>query len=70
MDTIPCMAGRPKTDEGSRRDFEVRVRVTEEERERFHKAATTEGLDLSAWARRLMMKASTSQIPIASKLHR
>jgi len=52
------MAGRPESDKGARRDLEVRVRVTAEERDRFHKAAAAEGLDLSAWARRLMTKAA------------
>ena len=53
------MAGRPKSDEGDRRDLEVRVRVTADERERFQKAAAENGLDLSAWARQLMMRASS-----------
>jgi hypothetical protein len=60
---LSVMAGRPKSDQGARRNLEVRIRVTAEERERFHKAAISEGLDLSAWARRLLMKAAPVKKP-------
>jgi hypothetical protein len=55
---VPVMAGRPKKDKTARRATDVRIRVTDEERERFRKAAEAKGLDFSAWARMLLLEAS------------
>jgi len=52
------MAGRPKKDREARRDTDVRIRVTDDERERFRKAAEAKGLDFSAWARMVLLEAS------------
>jgi len=52
------MAGRPKKKASERRDSDIRIRVNEEERARFIRAATAKGLDFSAWARTTLLAAA------------
>jgi len=52
------MAGRPKKDRGDRRETDVRIRVSEAERQAFQKAAKAVGLDFSAWARMKLLEAA------------
>jgi hypothetical protein len=43
--------------------MDVRIRVTEEERQRFFKEATAKGLDFSAWARSTLLAACPPETP-------
>ena len=45
------MAGRPKKSPGEAKTFELRIRVTEDQRRMFDEAAKTRELDTSTWAR-------------------
>ena len=45
------MAGRPKKPDGEAKTFELRIRVTEQQRRILDEAAKTRELDTSTWAR-------------------
>ena len=45
------MAGRPKKPAGEAKTFELRIRVTEQQRRMLDEAAKTKELDTSTWAR-------------------
>ena len=45
------MTGRPKKSPGDRKDSELRIRVTEEQRHILDEAARMRELDTSTWAR-------------------
>ncbi|HSZ58121.1 MAG TPA: hypothetical protein VK797_20830 [Tepidisphaeraceae bacterium] len=49
------MAGRPKKDTGERREKVLRIRITESERKVLDKAAKAKALDVSAWARMVLL---------------
>jgi uncharacterized protein (DUF1778 family) len=52
------MAGRPKKDGAERRNGVLQIRLTDSERRTFDKAAKAKGLDLSAWARMVLLEAA------------
>jgi uncharacterized protein (DUF1778 family) len=52
------MAGRPQKDKGERRDDTLRIRVTQAERRVLEGAATGKGLDMSAWARMVLLESA------------
>lgn len=52
------MAGRPKKDTGERRENVLRIRLTESERRVLDKASKGKGLDVSAWARMVLLESA------------
>jgi len=52
------MAGRPKKPKTERRAGDVRIRVTEQEREQLHQGAKARALDFSSWARTILLAAA------------
>lgn len=54
--------GRPKKNPDSRLDAELRIRVTTEQRERIMRAVLLDSLDMSEWARGLLIRAADSRI--------
>jgi len=56
---IKTMMGRPKKPKGQQRENVLRVRLTEDERERLDAAATAAALDTSTWARTTLLSVAT-----------
>jgi hypothetical protein len=54
--TIISMMGRPKKPDSERKDSELRIRMTDEERKALDKAAQNAGQETSTWARDLLLK--------------
>lgn len=52
------MTGRPPKAKEDRRSAVLRVRLTDEERERYQQAADREGLPLSEWVRWWLVQAA------------
>lgn len=50
--------GRPPKDKGSRKDVDLRIPVTSDQKEIIAEAARTAGLDMAAWARPILLAAA------------
>lgn len=49
------MAGRPKKEPGEQKSNTLRIRLTDEEKAAMQAAAKDERLDVSTWARRILL---------------
>ena len=52
------MAGRPTKEPGEKMDIPLRVMLTATQNELIRQAAQREGLDISPWARAILLKAA------------
>lgn len=57
MATIMDMA-RPKKDKKDRKDIDLRIPVTEDQKRLIVEAANLDGLDMAGWARTLLLRAA------------
>ncbi len=49
---------RPTKDEADRKTYMLRIRVTQNDRSTIEAAALSEGLDLSSWAREVLLRSA------------
>ena len=54
--------GRPPKDAGERKDVDLRIPVTGEQKERIMEAVALEGADMAAWARPILLKAAEDRL--------
>jgi hypothetical protein len=54
--------GRPPKDKGTTKSVDLRIPVTEDQKTRIVSAATHLGLDMTAWARPILLKAAEAQL--------
>ena len=53
---------RPQKDKSERKDVDLRVPVTEEQKELIVRAARLDGLDMAAWVRPMLVKEAQKRI--------
>jgi hypothetical protein len=49
---------RPRKDKGERKDFDLRIPLTEAQKELLVQAARMEGVDTATWARPILLRAA------------
>jgi uncharacterized protein (DUF1778 family) len=54
--------GRPPKDAGERKDVDLRIPVTTDQKELIGKAAKMSGEDMAAWARPILLRAASEAI--------
>jgi hypothetical protein len=54
--------GRPPKDAGERKDVDLRIPVSQEQKERIMQAVALEGVDMAAWARPILLKAAENRL--------
>jgi hypothetical protein len=54
--------GRPPKDAADRKDADLRIPVTAEQKARIMEAVGLEGADMAAWARPILLKAAEDRI--------
>lgn len=59
--------GRPPKDAGERKNVDLRIPVTSEQKERIMQAVSLEGTDMAAWARPILLKAAEDRLRRASR---
>jgi hypothetical protein len=50
--------GRPRKEQGERKDLDLRIPVTPDQKARVMEAVTLEGADMAAWARPILLRAA------------
>lgn len=59
--------GRPPKSEDDRKDVDLRIPVTTEQKDTIVKAATAAGEDMAAWARPILMQAAKKAVEAEKK---
>jgi hypothetical protein len=65
--TINYMMGRPKKPDSERKDSELRIRLTAQDRLALDKAAQSAGKETSTWARHILLKNAGKPLPNPKK---
>lgn len=60
--TIVSAMGRPPKDKALLMNIPLRIMLTADQRELIERAAVTEGLDMTAWARPILLTAARERI--------
>lgn len=61
---------RPPKDSSERKDVDLRIPVTAEQKELIVRAAQLEGADMAAWARPILLQAAAMSARSASRVRR
>ena len=54
--------GRPPKDKSQRKDVDLRIPVTADQKARIHEAVALDGLDMAEWARGILIRAAENRI--------
>lgn len=54
--------GRPRKEAGERKDVDLRIPVTGEQKDRIMEAVSLDGMDMASWARPILLKAAEDRL--------
>ena len=54
--------GRPRKEAGARKDVDLRIPVTNEQKERIMEAIALDGMDMASWARPILLRAAEERL--------